>query len=156
MPSPQPAEGYETRDANAQWIVRVVLLVFVFGLAVQFILGAHLSKLKQMPPPADPWQPLEPSAHAPPSAAPFPRLQVAPPLDLKAFRAREDAELSGYGWINRTSGTIRIPVERAMELVLAAGLPVRGNSNASRTGPSTYQLMQQRPLHREPEIQGEK
>jgi hypothetical protein len=155
-PNPQhgAVQNYERRDANVKWIVRVVVFVFVFGLAIQFILSGYLSKLKEIPAPTDSWRPLENAAHAPPSAPPFPRLQVSAPLDLLAFRASEEAELNGYGWINRTSGVVRIPIERAMELVLSEGLPVRPNANSNQLGPSTYQLMQQRPNQREPEIQG--
>jgi hypothetical protein len=161
-PNPEPnsqhgaVRNYETRDANVKWIVRVVSFVFVCGLAIQIILSGYLTKLKQMPAPTDAWRPLENVLHAPPSAHPFPRLQVSAPVDLLAFRAREDAELHSYGWINRTSGVVRIPIERAMELVLSEGLPVRANTNSNELGPSSYQLMQQRPNQREPEIQGAK
>ena len=150
----EPASGHETRDASVRWIARVVVLLFVSGLAIQFILSGFLSKLKHTPPPTDPWQPLPHAGRVPPSTPPFPRLQVSAPLDLLAYRAREETELSTYGWINRTSGVVRIPIERAMELVLQEGLPVRANPNANRLGPSTYQLMQQRPELRQPEIKG--
>ena len=50
---------------------------------------------------------------------PGPREQPNPVIDLQALRAREDAEITNYGWINRTSGIVRIPISRAMELVLA-------------------------------------
>ncbi|MGH7969328.1 MAG: hypothetical protein ACREIC_11435 [Limisphaerales bacterium] len=150
----EPATGHETRDANVRWIARVLVFLFVSGLAIQFILSGLLSNLKHTPPPTDRWRPRAYAEHVPPSAPQFPRLQVSPPLDLLAFRAREEAELNTYGWVNRTSGVVRIPIERAMELVLQEGLPVRANPNANRLGPSTYQLMQQRPEHRQPEIKG--
>jgi len=51
---------------------------------------------------------------------------------------------------------VRIPIERAMELVLQEGLPTRSATNRNQRGPSTYQLMLQRPEHRESEIKGEK
>ena len=82
----------------------------------------------------------------------FPRLQISAPLDLKAFRQREETELTTSGWINRTSGIVRIPIEQAMELVLQKGLPVRGQHNQQQLGPSSYQLLQQRLEHRESEI----
>lgn len=156
-PSREPVEGYEKRDANARWIVGIVIFLFAFGLAIQGILAGYLIRLKRIPPPTDRWRPLERAARAPPSfVPPFPRLQVSPPADLQAFRAREEAQLHGYGWINRTSGIVHIPIEQAMDLVLRQGLPVRSQTNKSQAGPSSYQLIQQRPEHREPEIQGEK
>jgi hypothetical protein len=49
---------------------------------------------------------------------PYPREQVNGQIDLQAFRAQEDAELQSYGWVNRTSGIVHIPIDRAMDLVV--------------------------------------
>src|SRR5262249_37186564 len=56
---------------------------------------------------------------------PEPRLQPAPVLDLKALQAAEDLILHSYGWVDPDKGLVRIPVERAMELVAREGLPSR-------------------------------
>ncbi len=37
--------------------------------------------------------------------------------DLKNLRAREDGQLNSYQYVDRTAGTVRIPIERAMELI---------------------------------------
>lgn len=47
---------------------------------------------------------------------PEPRLQRSPALDMSAYRAREQAYLSSYGWADERASTARIPIERAMEL----------------------------------------
>ncbi len=39
--------------------------------------------------------------------------------DLRALRAREDAELNSYGYVDQARGRVRIPVRRAMELLIA-------------------------------------
>jgi hypothetical protein len=49
---------------------------------------------------------------------PQPRLQVDPADDLAALRAEEDAWLSGWGWVDKRSGTAHIPVDRAIELLI--------------------------------------
>jgi hypothetical protein len=49
---------------------------------------------------------------------PAPRLQARPADDLAALRAREDAALSAWGWSDRRAGLARVPIERAMELVV--------------------------------------
>lgn len=36
---------------------------------------------------------------------------------LQELRAREENELQTYGWINRTDGVVRIPIDRAMQLL---------------------------------------
>jgi hypothetical protein len=155
-PPDPPVRGHEREDANAYWILAAVFFLFVLGFSIQGILAAYLSLLNNTPPPTDRWQPVarlgRPSLILPPG----PQLQVSPPEDLQAFRSREEAELNTYGWINRTSGIVRIPIERAIDLVLQEGLPARSQTNESQVGPSSYQLIQQRPEHREPEIKGEK
>ena len=56
---------------------------------------------------------------------PQPSMLVHEPTELDAFRRREDAILHGYGWSDEAGGTARIPVERAKELLLQKGFPVR-------------------------------
>ncbi len=148
----KPTRGYETRDANAKWVLRIVLSLFVFGLAVHGIIAGFLVLLKGTTPPTDRWRSDRPASRPGSVPQPFPVLQVSPPQDLQAFRARESAELESYGWINRTSGIVRIPIERAMDLVLKEGLPVRSGPGADQTGISTYELIRQQAEHREQEI----
>ena len=38
--------------------------------------------------------------------------------DLKALRAREAAQLHSYQYVDRAKGAVRIPIERAMELLV--------------------------------------
>ncbi|HEX4046608.1 MAG TPA: hypothetical protein VH309_02170 [Elusimicrobiota bacterium] len=64
---------------------------------------------------------------------PGPRLQADPAADLRRMRAEEDAALSGYAWADRSRGRIRLPIERAMALLLARGLPTRGAAPRPRS-----------------------
>jgi hypothetical protein len=64
----------------------------------------------------------------PSARAPAPELQRSVDEDLKILRAEEDATLNGYGWIDRQSGRIRIPIQRAKEILLQRGLPVTGTA----------------------------
>jgi hypothetical protein len=63
------------------------------------------------------------AAVGPAELPPEPRLQSSPTLELNELRAREDQEMSGYRWVDRSAGIIEIPVDRALELVAARGLP---------------------------------
>jgi hypothetical protein len=56
---------------------------------------------------------------------PAPRLQVTPRQDLRDLRAREDQTLNSYQWVDRSAGTVRIPIAEAMKLTVERGLPVR-------------------------------
>ena len=56
---------------------------------------------------------------------PTPRLQPDDGnLDTADLHAREDLLLDHYSWVDRSKGTVRIPIERAMELIAQRGLPV--------------------------------
>jgi hypothetical protein len=61
---------------------------------------------------------------------PQPAMLVDEPTALAAFRQHEEAILHGYGWVDEAAGTARIPVERAKELLLEKGFPVRGAAPA--------------------------
>ena len=56
---------------------------------------------------------------------PEPRLQTTPRQDLRALRAREDAVLLTYGWVDKGSGIARIPIDEAMKITAQRGLPAR-------------------------------
>ena len=48
---------------------------------------------------------------------------MQPHLELKDYCALQQQEVNSYGWVNKQSGVVRIPVDRAMDLVLQRGLP---------------------------------
>ena len=56
---------------------------------------------------------------------PTPRLQTDDGnQDLTDLHAREDLLLDHYSWADQSQGKVRIPIERAMELIAQRGLPV--------------------------------
>ena len=54
---------------------------------------------------------------------PAPVLQISPSEDLAALRLEEEKALASYGWMDRQRRTVRIPIERAQELIFQRGLP---------------------------------
>jgi hypothetical protein len=64
---------------------------------------------------------LAPSARAPEPA--FPRLVTSEPAVLARFRSQEDALLTSWGWVEKDRGIARMPIEEAMKIVAARGLP---------------------------------
>ncbi len=54
-----------------------------------------------------------------------PNLQSDPHAALVAMRRSEDSVLTSYAWISRDSGIVRVPVDRAMKLLVKKGLPYR-------------------------------
>lgn len=70
-------------------------------------------------------RPLPIVAEAGPRMVPAPHLQVTPPAEMRALAAAEEARLGSYGWVDRATGRVRIPIERAIELTAERGLPAR-------------------------------
>ncbi len=52
---------------------------------------------------------------------PPPRLQSHAPADLARVLAQQSAELSGYRWVDRGTGLLAIPIDRAMTIIAARG-----------------------------------
>ncbi len=117
--------GYEKKDADLKLIVICGIIVFAVVI-VSFIIvrqtfvvmdraeGNHSAEVSPM------WE----GQVLPPS----PRLRVNAKMRLAELRAREHRLLNTYGWVDELTGTARIPVDRAKELVLQghglASLPV--------------------------------
>ena len=118
--------GHELSDAEARplayagLLLAVILILIGISMAGTFYFFAKEQKLG---PPATPFE----NARTLP---PLPRLQVDPKMELKEYRDSQREILNSYGWVDRPGGVVRIPVDRAMELVLARGLPIRPNSTA--------------------------
>jgi hypothetical protein len=56
---------------------------------------------------------------------PTPRLQTDDGnQDVADLHAREDLLLENYSWVDQSQGKVRIPIERAMQMIARQGLPV--------------------------------
>jgi hypothetical protein len=111
--------GHETRDVN-------IHLIGLFGLSMVLLLAGSLALMG--------WlfgifagTPVGRSQSAPGaetrSRPSVPRLQTSPTRDMQEMLRAENARLQSYGWIDRTFGIARIPIDRAMELLATQGLP---------------------------------
>ena len=54
---------------------------------------------------------------------PEPRLEPYPLAPRLKLRAEEEETLTSYGWVDKNRGLVRLPIERAMELLVQRGLP---------------------------------
>ena len=57
--------------------------------------------------------------HVPPN----PRLQSNPFAELDLLRAKQQARLTSYGWVDQPAGVAHIPINKAMDLLAANGIP---------------------------------
>ncbi|HUB32112.1 MAG TPA: hypothetical protein VMA31_03750 [Bryobacteraceae bacterium] len=56
---------------------------------------------------------------------PEPRLQETPISDLKQMLDAQDKLLHTYGWVDRQHGIVRVPIDRAIDMLAQRGLPSR-------------------------------
>jgi len=120
-----PEIVHEESDVNVRAILGYGVTLIVAGVIVFVLLwvlqGVYLRQTDraqmQVYPLADAGQ----QEQLPPA----PRLQQNPQQDMRELRARQQALLRGYGWINRDAGVARIPIEEAMRIVVERGLPTR-------------------------------
>jgi hypothetical protein len=64
-------------------------------------------------------------------AFPAPRLENDESENVNKDRLSEEKTLYSYGWVDEKAGTVHIPIERAMDLLVQRGLPVRGQGATS-------------------------
>lgn len=63
-------------------------------------------------------RPLARAEHHP---MPEPHLQAHPLGDRQGYEEAQRAKLSGYQWVDRRAGIVRIPIGRAMQILAAHG-----------------------------------
>ncbi|MDB6017098.1 MAG: hypothetical protein JWR19_1587 [Pedosphaera sp.] len=145
---PQPTgRGLEYRDVNIKWIMFWIGMLIATGVVIHFVVGWQFAGYYRRHVLMDQQaarQEVVPDVAMSLREFPEPRLQVSPPLDLQELRAREDAELNNYGWVDRKTGVVRIPVERAIDIIAQKGLPAWASTNQGGVGPSMLQLIQGR------------
>jgi len=124
MRSPRLEDGYERSDADPR---PLVLAVFVLALLVAGALAVSAWLSQDAAAEllgAESANPVRALRIAPPG----PELQAVPARELEEQRAWEERMLTTTGWIDPVNGVVRIPVERAIELSLEEGFPVRAEA----------------------------
>jgi hypothetical protein len=59
-----------------------------------------------------------------------PMLETNERGQFRDFLMNQEDQLNSYGWVDEKAGVARIPIERAMELMVQRGLPVYAAGNA--------------------------
>lgn len=146
--SPEARERkHESRNPPAGWIVAVagmVVLMIMTGLIVSWLMAREWVKTRPLDRSILERGTIVAAGVEPLARFPRPNLQLNPHEDLLALRAREDEELTNYGWIDRKAGVVRIPIKRAMELIAERGLPTRSTNEPAHTGKSEFELARER------------
>lgn len=119
--NPPAAAGHELTDAPIRPIVLVGGAVALIT-AIVFALSVGVFRFFSERPVEAPPNPM--SSYAP-EFPPAPRIEITPSIEVQQLRAEEDRMLSSYGWVDRKAGVVSIPIDRAIELQLQRGFPVR-------------------------------
>lgn len=158
-PEPTPGPGYEMTDVNVNGVVvflsGLIGFLFVFFIVCFFIGKLINTTFETADGPKDKWHSFDAFAGAAAnggkrqnlesnaamqqhelqqmtSSFPSPRLDIDDGNQGTAdLHAREDLLLDHYSSTPENSGSIRIPISRAMELIAQRGLPVTQSSAAT-------------------------
>ena len=144
---PHPANsagngGYERRDIGVAGVLYFLLGLAVAGLLVYFVVNGiyhyldKRSEAEQAPRQSAGHERSHGHAAHPRrttrrAAFPNPKLEEDERGQLNGIRLKEEQTLSTYDYIDKNAGTVRIPIERAMDLIVQRGLPVRAQSAAT-------------------------
>jgi|ERR1700692_207662 len=135
---PENAAGhgsYEHQDLQVSGILYFLLtLVVVTGICLVVLWGlfGYFDRYAKSSQPAV--NPLithvpEDTRHVAPGypqiTFPDPKLEEDERGQLNVIRMNEQKELYSYGWVDEKAGTVHIPIERAMDLIVQRGIPVR-------------------------------
>ena len=143
--------GYEHQDIGVAPVVYFLLALIVAGLMVFFIVDGMYGYLERRSNAEQ--TPVSPLVTNAPTDTrhlssdyrdylkqnfPAPQLEIDERNQLDKIRTDEAQTLSTYDWIDQKAGTVRIPIDRAMDLIAQRGLPVRtqASNSASAAQPS--------------------
>lgn len=121
--------GHEHSDASVWIIVKFGLWLAISAIVISGGMGLLFGLFVKQSEETSPEFPLAVGQeHRLPAA---PRLQQFPVNEHYEFRQQEDAVLQQYGWVNKETGVVRMPIADAMKLAIERGLPVRAQEPAA-------------------------
>lgn len=118
-----PLHDHERTEMSVRRVVNFGAALILSVIAANFVVIGFFHLLSATKEAGDPISPLA----APRALPPQPRLQIYEPADLRSTRQKEDQQLNHYGWVDKNKQTVRIPIDRAMDLLLQRGVPGGAN-----------------------------
>lgn len=126
-----PSQRHEKRDVNVWMVTKVGIGLMLTTIACLFVVLAVFRFLQvrenALPPPQPSGVDID-ARRLPPE----PRLLENEPQNLQETRAAEDQILTGYFWADQQHTHVKIPIDRAIDLLVQRGLPSRPQ-NGPRT-----------------------
>ena len=147
-PVKPPANGgYERQDIGVSGVLYFLGGLALAGLFVYFVVSGIFSYLeKNSEANQTPVSPLVTNAPADTRKLPSdyqdylkqnfptPQLEINERNQLDKIRIDEAQTLNTYDWVDQKAGTVRIPIDRAMDLIAQRGLPVRTQPGTEAAG----------------------
>jgi hypothetical protein len=132
-------DGFEQEDLSSRsalyflaGLVLVCLVVYLIVFGMYRFLDSYATAHQ---PPMSPMVTPEADTRAvtPENAETFPqpRLEENERTQFRSFIEDQDQKLATYDWLDKDKGTVRIPIDRAMELIEQRGLPVHAEGASS-------------------------
>ena len=131
--------GFEQEDLSSRSALYFLAGLVLVGLVVYLIVFGMYRFLDSYAtahqPPMSPMVTPEADTRAvtPENAETFPqpRLEENERTQFRSFIEDQDRKLATYDWVDKDRGTVRIPIDRAMELIEQRGLPVHAEGESS-------------------------
>jgi hypothetical protein len=122
--------GHETRDVSVGNLAAfglILLGLIILGSLVSWVVRNYLYARQSLGPVATPFENVrqEPPANRP-------ELQTRPAEELVQSSERQRQALASYGWVDEKAGVARIPIGRAMEILVQRGFPTTAAASSER------------------------
>jgi len=126
----------EVRDVEVRGLAWFAASLLISGIVISVVLwgmfryfeGKLASADPQDTPVVEEQRRREPPSPDPAARFPQPRLQSNAAEENARQRFAEERVLASYGWLDAQAGVVRIPIDRAMDLVAQRGLPARAGA----------------------------
>jgi hypothetical protein len=121
------------RDLNVRGILWTGVWLVLGTLATMLVSWWVFAGLRHMERMADPPPPAMPEVRQRHMPTAGPRLQADADQDMRELRAAEDRILLRPSWIDAKQGTVRLPIDLAIDVLARQGLPEVKNMPAQAT-----------------------
>ena len=99
MSDPKMQVGFDDTEPKAMWVLVFSIVVIVTIVATMLFVTAYYDQVHDR--------------------LVYERQQVPINEDLRNLHSKEDNELHSYGYADKKEGVVRVPIERAIEMVLS-------------------------------------
>jgi hypothetical protein len=138
-------QDLSSRSVMSFFVGLIALLLVIFGVAFgvyRFLDAYNHANQATMSPMVAPESDTRNVTRAETHAFPQPRLEESERTELREFIEDQDQKLATYNWVDKDKGIVQIPIDRAMDLIVQRGLPVRPQSAESQGDASTESKQQ--------------